>query len=191
MEQIDPRKLLARVAEVLNHLKIPYLVTGGMAVFVWGRPRYTADIDIIVELGPGNADKLAEALRSLSEAGYIDENSIRRAVLHKGEFNFIDGDSGIKVDFWVRSQNQFDRTRLARAAYRDVFGERVAFISAEDLILSKLLWHRDGGSSRHLEDIESVLKIQKRLDLRYIRKWAKIQSTVKVFESLHNKVRAR
>src|SRR3989338_4575834 len=99
MEQIDPRKLLARVAEVLNRLRIPYLVTGGMAVFVWGRPRYTADIDIIVELGMVNADKLAGALSSLSEAGYIDENTIQRAILRNGEFNFIDGESGIKVDF--------------------------------------------------------------------------------------------
>lgn len=32
MEQIDPRKLLARVAAVLNRLNIPYLVTDGMAV---------------------------------------------------------------------------------------------------------------------------------------------------------------
>lgn len=179
MEQIDPRKLLARVADVLNRLKIPYLVTGGMAVFVWGRPRYTADIDIIVELGPGNVDKLTSALRSLSEASYVGENSIQKALLQKGEFNFIDGESGIKVDFWVGGRNPFDKERFKRPVFKNVFGKRVAFISAEDLILSKLLWHRDGGSSRHLEDIESVLKIQKELDLRYIRKWAKIQSTAR------------
>ena len=130
MEQIDPRKLLARVAEVLNRLRIPYLVTGGMAVFVWGRPRYTADIDIIVELGMVNADKLAGALRSLSEAGYIDENSIQRAILRNGEFNFIDGESGIKVDFWVGGKNPFDKERFKRPVHKNVFGKQVAFISA-------------------------------------------------------------
>ena len=41
MENSDPRDLLINVAEILKRLKIPYLVTGGMAVMIWGRPRFT------------------------------------------------------------------------------------------------------------------------------------------------------
>ena len=46
--------LLKKIAEIFDELKIPYAITGGMAVSVWGRPRFTADIDIIVELLPKN-----------------------------------------------------------------------------------------------------------------------------------------
>jgi hypothetical protein len=42
-----PRELLIEIAKILDKLKIPYLVTGGIAVLIWGRPRFTADIDII------------------------------------------------------------------------------------------------------------------------------------------------
>ena len=46
MEQSDPKRLLIQVAKILERLNIPYFITGGIAVFVWGRPRFTADIDI-------------------------------------------------------------------------------------------------------------------------------------------------
>lgn len=43
-ETIDPRDLLVQVAKILDKLKISHIVSGGMAVFVWGRPRFTDDI---------------------------------------------------------------------------------------------------------------------------------------------------
>jgi len=61
-EVIDPRQLLVVVAEILDRLKIAYLITGGMAVVVWGRPRFTADIDAVVELKAEDIDSLAEEL---------------------------------------------------------------------------------------------------------------------------------
>ena len=48
-------------------------------------------------------------------------------------------------------------------------GEKVNFISPEDLILSKLRWYRISPSSRHIEDVESVLKISGDiLDKKYL-----------------------
>jgi len=49
MQSEDPRHLLVNIAKILERLKIPYMVTGGMAVFIWGRPRFTADIDMVIE----------------------------------------------------------------------------------------------------------------------------------------------
>lgn len=60
------------------------------------------------------------------------------------------------------------------------------FISPEDLILSKLIWYKESQSSRHLEDITSILKISKP-NLNYIKKWAKKQSTIKILEDLRRK----
>ena len=187
MESIDPRHLLINVVKILERLKIPYMITGGMAVFVWGRPRFTADIDIVVELEPENVNDLEEALLALSEASYIDKDTIKRALMRHGEFNFIDGKTGVKVDFWVLDKNSFDKSRLKRRIGRKILNQNIYFSSPEDLILSKLLWYEKSQSARHLEDIESILKIQKKLDLRYIRKWAKEQSTTKIFKDLLNK----
>ncbi|OGD30854.1 hypothetical protein A2833_01110 [Candidatus Azambacteria bacterium RIFCSPHIGHO2_01_FULL_44_55] len=189
MESIDPRKLLTIVAEILERLKIPYLITGGMAVFTWGRPRFTADIDIIVKLKIEDVNKLIRALGELHDTGYIDKDAARKAILCQGEFNFIDGDSGIKVDFWVLGNGEFNENQLKRRVIKKIDGRDIYFISPEDLILSKLLRHKESQSFKQLEDIESVLKIQKKLDLGYIKKWAKKQSTVKIFESLLKKIR--
>jgi len=45
---MEPAELLAKIVEILEDLKIPYAITGGFAISVWGNPRSTNDIDIIV-----------------------------------------------------------------------------------------------------------------------------------------------
>ncbi|MBI4099133.1 nucleotidyltransferase [Candidatus Parcubacteria bacterium] len=184
MEQIDPRRLLANIARILSRLRARYLVTGGMAVFVWGRPRFTADIDIVVALGADDVEKLVLALRDLSAAGYVDGDAARQAIEEQGEFNFIDGESGVKVDFWVAARDRFSQSQFRRRVLKRVHGQRVAFISPEDLILSKLMWHKQSGTSRHREDIESVVKIQKHLDWRYINRWARVHATTRILRDI-------
>ena len=104
-----------------------------------------------------------------------------------GEFNFIDGRTGVKVDFWVLDKSGFSKAQLSRRVKRVVRKQKVYFVSAEDLILSKLLWHRESESSKQLQDVESIVKIQKKLDWKYLRKWAKIQSTFEILNSLKMK----
>lgn len=174
MRKKDPKDFLVEVSEILAKLKIPYLVTGGMAVLVWGRPRFTADIDIVVELKLSDVDKLFFSLNKLSKAGYIDKDAMIEALNNFGEFNFIDGDTGIKVDFWVLKENDFDLSRLNRRIKKRVLNKQIYFSSPEDLILSKLQWYKKSLSSRHLEDVESILKISgEKLDLKYLSQWAK------------------
>ena len=172
MEQIDPRHLLIQVAKILKELKIAYFVTGGIAVLVWGRPRFTADIDVVVELQYGNLDKLEKALQRLGKAGYIDKKMMASALYKHGEFNFIDGKTGVKVDFWVMTNDELGREQLKRRIPKKILGQKVYFISPENLILNKMLWYKQSESSRQLEDIESILKISgNKLDRKYLTKW--------------------
>ncbi len=177
MEEIDPRHLLTKVAEILERLDVPYAITGGMAVFVWARPRFTADIDIVVLLKAAEMPRLAAALRELGEAGYIDEEMMRDALERHGEFNFIDGVTGMKVDFWAVGGRPFDEIQMHRRIAKEILGRRIYFVSPEDLILNKLLWLREGESAKQREDIESILKIQQDLDWEYLKKWAKSHAT--------------
>ena len=173
MEQTDPRELLKNIVRIFERLKIPYLVTGGMAVLVWGRPRFTADIDIVVEIKPSDVGGLVNALKALGKAGYIDEDAATETVVNGGEFNFIDGTTGVKVDFWVSDNGDFDLSRFERCSTKEILGQKIFFTSPEDLILSKLKWFKESGSNRHLEDAESVLKISgEDLDMEHLKKWA-------------------
>jgi len=184
MEIINPEKLLLKIAPVLDKLGTDYFITGGFAVSVWGRPRATFDIDIVVKLIDPQVSSLAKALRKISEFGYIDKETAKKAISKKGEFNFIDPETGVKVDFWITKGDEASINEFKRRIIKKISGKNIYFISPEDLILSKLRWYEQNESSRHLEDIESVFKIQKNLDLRYLRKWAKLQSTIKILESL-------
>lgn len=187
MEQTDPRELLKNVAKIFEQLKIPYLVTGGMAVLVWGRPRFTADIDIVIEIKPSDVKGLVNALRSLGQAGYIDEDVADEMARKGGEFNFIDGITGIKVDFWVSNNEAFDLARFKRRYAKEILGQKIYFTSPEDLILSKLKWFKESKSNRHLEDAESVLKISgKDLNISYLKMWTKKLDLKSEFEKLYS-----
>ena len=183
MELIDPRQLLVKVAKVLDNLSIPYVVTGGMAVTIWGRVRFTADIDMVIGLKTNDINTLASELLRISEFGYVDKDAIREALASQGEFNFIEGDSGIKVDFWVKQ----DFPELNRRVAKDVLGQRVYFISPEDLILSKLRWYKISPSSRHIEDVESILKISGDImDKKYLLEQSRKQETCDELNKLLN-----
>lgn len=172
MEQTDPRMLLVNIAGIFDKLRLPYLVTGGMAVLVWGRPRFTADIDIVVEIKPADVEGLVKALRDFGQAGYIDEDVAYETVKRGGEFNFVDGVTGVKVDFWVSNSGDFDLSRFKRRSAKEILGHGIYFTSPEDLILSKLKWFKESRSNRHLEDAESVLQMSgDSLDFEYLKMW--------------------
>jgi len=174
MSNDDPNHLLIKIAELLEQLKIPYFITGGMAVTVWGRPRFTADIDIIIQMQPKDAETLEKTLSIISEASYVSMEAIKRALNNYGEFNFIDGESGMKVDFWILKNTPFAVSQLKRRKMRSILGKKIYFSSPEDLILSKLIWHKESPTGRQLDDVESILRVsKKRLDFKYLQSWAK------------------
>ncbi len=176
METIDPKNLILKIIPIFNELGIRYFITGGYAVSVWGRPRTTFDVDIVVELIEPQVKPLAVALRKISEAGYIDEDTAKEAIRNKSEFNFIDPDTGLKVDFWISKGDKMSSEEYKRRIAYKINNEEVYFISPEDLILSKLRWHNQDVSSRHIEDIESVFKISgDKLDKKYLIKKSKGQ----------------
>ena len=71
-------------------------------------------------------------------------------------------------------KNQISRLEFKRKVAKKIDGQKIYFISPEDLILKKLHWCRISESSRHLEDAESVIKISGNiLDFNYLKKWAK------------------
>ncbi len=178
-----PEELLLKIVEILERHKIPYLVTGGFAVAVLAKPRFTADIDIVIELAPQKIPQLAKDLLGIDKDVYVSEEAIKNAIEQEGEFNFIHPQTGLKIDFWVK-RYQFEK--FERAIVKKIKGQNVRFISPEDLILSKLIWYKEGQGAKQLEDIESILEIAKP-NVNYIKNWAEKQSTIEVLETILKK----
>ncbi|MDI6777829.1 MAG: hypothetical protein QMD77_01435 [Patescibacteria group bacterium] len=181
---MEQEELLFRIGNILNRLKIPYIITGGMAVVVWGRPRFTADIDVVIELTFQKIDEIFAELRKIDKNIYIDKKMIEYALKRGGEFNLIHPASGVKIDFWILKDEPFDKSRIKRRILKKIAGEKLYFCSPEDLVLIKLQWYKKTKSTRQLEDIESILAIQRKLDWKYLKKWAMMQNTFKILKSL-------
>jgi hypothetical protein len=169
---MDPGELLDLVVEVLDRLDIPHFVTGSTATIAYGEPRFTNDIDIVLRLERNDiAHFVAEFA---SDDFYLALESIELALQRAGSFNLIHPSSGLKVDFMVSANTEFNRSRFERTRLIETgSGRSVAFASPEDVILKKLEYFRNGGSEKHLRDIVGVLRTSEELELVYVEDWAR------------------
>jgi len=170
------------VVNRLENLKIPYFLTGGLAVSFWGLSRTTHDIDIVIEAKKEDKDKIINAFK---KDFYISEEAVSQAIEQQFTFNIIHFKTGLKIDFWLTKKEPYKILEFKRRLKKKIFGKEIYIISPEDLILSKLMWHKESESTRHFEDIEGILKISK-VDLNYIKKWAEKQSTIKILKEIIN-----
>lgn len=182
---METEKLLLKIALILDELKIDYYITGGFAVSGWGIVRSTLDIDIVIRMVEPKIKPLAEALRKISKYGYIDEEATKEALKRRREFNFIDPETGLKVDFWITKDSERAKVEFKRRIVKKIGSQKIYFISPEDLILNKLLWYEKSLSDRHLEDVESIFKIQgKNLDIEYLKKQAAKSGVIGLFKKI-------
>ena len=155
--------LLADLADALARLRVPWYVFGAQAALVWGRPRLTTDVDVTVGAVPGGAPELLSALESRGFAIRIDatEDFIRQTRV----LPLVHVPSGLAADIVLGGPGLEDDF-LARAVRVDVGGVTVPVLTAEDLIVTKVL----AGRSKDVEDIRGVLAERgERLDLARIR----------------------
>ena len=89
-------------------------------------------------------------------------------------FNLVELASGDKVDFWILTDEPFDRSRFARRRIAEVLGLRFPISAPEDTILMKLRWAElSGGSQKQFIDALRVYEVQHGvLDLDYLNEWA-------------------
>ncbi len=169
---MEPFNLLRYVARIPEDLGLPYFVTGSTATIFYGEPRFTNDIDIVVDL---HEEAIIPFCRSFpADHFYISEEAAREAVLHKTQFNIIHPASGLKVDVIVPEPSPFNTSRFDRARRLHAAADLdVRFASPEDAIIKKMDYYREGGSEKHLRDIAGVLKTSRdQIDLAYIHHWA-------------------
>lgn len=172
--QAEALSVTLMVTDVLESLHVPYVIGGSMASASHGRIRTTLDVDIVAAL---TANDIAQLVHELHDEFYADAAMIRTAVINRGSFNLIHRATIFKVDIFVVGDRQFDRRQLERRRLQVIAPpDGKAFVaSAEDVILAKLDWFRQGGevSERQWDDIRGILDVQgDRLDVAYLRHWA-------------------
>lgn len=170
---MEADELLRVAVEACNRLGLTYLVTGSTASIAYGEPRFTNDIDIVIDLPADKVDGFCDAFPE--NEFYLNRDTVRSAVRDAFQFNVIHPASGLKIDFIVLTPSEYDRSRVARRRQLPVLDDRdVSFASPEDVIIKKMLYFREGQSPKHLRDIGGIIRIQgEKLDRDYILDWAK------------------
>jgi hypothetical protein len=183
---MSQQELLEKVINTLEAIGVDYMVTGSLASSLQGEPRSTHDIDLVIVVTEAAIPKLLKSFRSPDY--YLDEESLRGAVHSKGMFNLIDVKGGDKVDFWLLTDEPFDKSRFTRKYAENFMGITMKVSSCEDTILMKLRWAKMcGGSQKQHTDALRIYEVQnKNLDHPYIEQWVKKLSIEAEWNRLKN-----
>lgn len=151
--------LLSRFVEPLSHLGLPYMVTGGAAAIVYGEPRLTNDLDIVLAMRPREAALVAAAFAA--EDTYvppIEVLEIEAARAMHGHFNVIHSPTSLRADVYIAGEDPLHAWGLAARRTITVGARSVAIAPAEYVIVRKLQYATAGGGDRHLRDIKRILE---------------------------------
>ena len=156
-----------KIIDVLNSCEIPYMLSGSVAMSLYIVPRATQDFDFVVHLMPQDIDRFVE---NFQEGYYCDKDAIEDAVKNRRMFNIIDHATGFKADFVVLKNEPFRQNEFTRRIPMDFFGKTIYVVSAEDLIISKLIWIQELQSAIQMADIRNLV-VSDNLDWEYINLW--------------------
>lgn len=158
-------RLLKKLAQYLDRQGIPYMIIGGQAVLVYGRPRLTRDIDITLGIDTDKFAHIEELCHEL-HLRIHPENPEAFA----GQTKVLPAEepqSKIRLDF-IFSFSPYEAQAIKRAKEVTVDNYPVKFASCEDVITHKMV----AGRAVDEEDVKDILiKRGKAIDLKYIRSW--------------------
>ena len=163
-------EVLKVVTGRLNKANIPYMVSGSIAANYYTVPRMTRDIDIVIELKRDGIDKF---ISLFNDDFYVNREMVANEVSRKGIFNLIHNQYVIKIDFIIKKSSAYQQAAFSRRKEIVIEGSPMWFISAEDLIISKLVWAKDSHSEMQLKDVNNLMETVDNLDLKYIYNWVR------------------
>lgn len=143
----------------LNSVGIPYMITGATAAILYGAPRMTNDLDLVLQLNAETGRRLPE----LFPATYfyvppLDVIEVERRRPNRGHFNIIHLATGYKADAYMAGSDPLHAWGLERRRQLQLKGGPAAVAPPEYVVLRKLEFYREGGSAKHLEDIRAILQ---------------------------------
>ncbi len=154
----DQSQVFGGVIDVLEAVGAVYAIWGGLAVVAYGEARFTQDMDILLQ---GSSLAVTPFTRRLREMHYyVDEQAVRSATLEGGFFNVIHEHYAIKTDLYVPNEPYLESMIAERITMPFDEIRRAAYITATSVVAAKLRAYLDSNSTRHLDDIAGIIRVQ-------------------------------
>jgi hypothetical protein len=155
------------IVAALNSAQVRYLIAGGLAVVAHGFVRFTADVDVILDLDAGNLGRAIEALEKLGyrprapvplrdfkvpekREEWVRDKALTVFSLYSPEHQ------ATEVDLFVEAPLDFDEAFRAATRLDVAPGIEAVFVGYDDLVRLK----RRAGRPSDLADIEQLKAIR-------------------------------
>ena len=178
----DLAVVVREATRVLSSLRVRYVIVGGVGANLFGRPRSTFDVDLILDIQEGDAERLSRAFRARGFS--VSSEDVRDALRERAHFTVHDLRSEYRLDckgaYSARERVALEMRRRVRS------GKAFLYVDApEDLIVAKLLF----GSPQDVLDAEAVYARQlPKLDLRRVSSLARRFGVVTEWQALRRRV---
>jgi hypothetical protein len=168
MEPRMERRSIEAIIRALNDQQVRYLVVGGLAVVVHGHVRFTADLDLIVDLDPANVRRAISALSALGYrprapvdfAQFSDPAERARWIREKQltVFSLFSPEhAATEIDVFVEMPLDFTAAHAAAMRTEVAPGVAATFVGLDDLIALK----RRAGRPHDLDDIDRLRRLHR------------------------------
>jgi len=136
------------------------MVTGAAAAIIYGEPRMTHDVDLVLDIEAKNLESFLNAF-PLTEfycpPREVIGVEIKRS--RRGHFNLIHLKSGFKADIYLMGEDPLHRWAMEQRRSVEMGGEVIWVAPPEYVIIRKLEYYKEGGSEKHARDIQGILEI--------------------------------
>jgi len=145
----------------LEQSGVNYMATGSVASMLYGLPRFTHDLDLVIALPSSQIPGFAQAFPMTDfYCPPVEVLEIESRRPQRGHFNLIHHETGFKADIYVHRTDELQAWGLVRKRRIELSaGKGIWVAPPEYVIVRKLEYFREGHSEKHLSDIRGMLEV--------------------------------
>ena len=150
--------------DILIQNNFRYFITGSVAAIVYGDPRLTHDIDLVISLLNSQVKKFTLAFPE--EQFYCPPVEVIKTELNRksrGHFNLIHHETGFKGDIYLTGEEELQLWAMKNSREIDFEGNVIFIAPPEYVIIKKLEFYKEGKAQKHIIDIKGILANSKDL----------------------------
>lgn len=158
----------------LERAGIKYMTTGSVASMLYGIPRFTHDLDLVIELHARQAHLFASTFPL--DRFYVPPHEvicIESKRSQRGHFIIIHHETGLKADIYVHGHDPLQTWGPSNKKRIEIPGGKGLWVAPpEYVIVRKLEYYREGQAQKHLHDIAGMLEVSGDLiDVTIVERW--------------------
>ncbi len=140
------------------------MITGSVASIIYGEPRITHDIDVVITITANLVESLRELFPEnefyLPPIEIIKNEALRE---NRGHFNIIHHETGFKADIYFAGNDEFQHWALENAKEINFYGKKIPIAPIEYVIIKKLEFYKEGKAQKHINDVKAILQNSEKL----------------------------